>query len=31
MVDADILNEFLRDHLRPQLKRDHITLEVWLG
>ena len=29
--DADVLNVFLRDHLLPQLKRDRIEIEVWLG
>ena len=25
------MNVFLRDHLLPQLKRDHVRVEVWLG
>jgi len=25
------INLFLRDHLLPQLKRDHVKVEVWLG
>lgn len=25
------INTFLRDHLLPQLKRDHVKVEVWLG
>ena len=29
--DADLLNLFLRDHLLPQLRRDKIDIEVWLG
>jgi glucosylceramidase len=29
--DADTLNVFLRDHLLPQLRRDQIDIEVWLG
>jgi glucosylceramidase len=29
--DADTLNRFLRDHLLPQLRRDQIDIEVWLG
>src|SRR5882724_5693163 len=29
--DAFLLNVFLRDHLLPQLRRDKIDIEVWLG
>jgi glucosylceramidase len=25
------INTFVRDHLLPQLKRDHVKVEVWLG
>lgn len=25
------INTFLRDHLLPQLKKDHVKVEVWLG
>lgn len=31
MWDAGTLNLFLRDHLLPQLRRDDINIEVWLG
>lgn len=29
--DAATLNIFLRDHLVPQLRRDRVDVEVWLG
>ena len=31
MWDACVLNAFLRDYLLPQLRRDKIDIQLWLG